>query len=168
MAAPPPREPRTAFGSSRPASAQTTGEKRSESDDRRQQERLSYVGGLRPAHTAGARSCGHQLVGDPHTDDGTDQGVGTGSRQTEVPSAEIPNDIYSALDNFEKAFEWLEKAYDDGSPDLIELNSEPIFDAMRNDRRFSDLMHRVGWECDLSFLLEERWSQLAAKLNRLT
>ena len=53
--------------------------------------------------------------------------------------------IYSALDNFEKAFEWLEKAYDDGSPDLIELNSEPLFDAMRNDRRFSDLMHRVGW-----------------------
>jgi tetratricopeptide (TPR) repeat protein len=53
--------------------------------------------------------------------------------------------IYSALDDFEKAFEWLEKAYDDGSPDLIEINSEPIFDGMRNDRRFSDLMHRVGW-----------------------
>jgi serine/threonine protein kinase len=27
-----------------------------------------------------------------------------------------------------KTFEWLECAYQDGSPDLIELNSEPIFD----------------------------------------
>ena len=54
--------------------------------------------------------------------------------------------IYAASDNIEKAFDWLRKAYDDGSPDLIELNSEPIFDRMRSDPRFSDLMERVGWK----------------------
>ena len=54
--------------------------------------------------------------------------------------------IYAALNNVEKTFEWLEKAYDDGSPDLIELNSEPIFDPIRGDPRFSDLMARIGWK----------------------
>ena len=54
--------------------------------------------------------------------------------------------IYSACGDFEKTFEWLERAYDDGSPDLIELNSEPIFDRVRNDPRFLDLMRRIGWK----------------------
>ena len=32
-----------------------------------------------------------------------------------------------------------------GRPDLIELNSEPVFDGMRADPRFIELMRRVGW-----------------------
>jgi len=54
--------------------------------------------------------------------------------------------IYVADNRVEKAFEWPEKAYDDGSPDLIELNSEPIFDGIRNDVRFTGLMRRIGWQ----------------------
>jgi TolB-like protein/Tfp pilus assembly protein PilF len=53
--------------------------------------------------------------------------------------------IYSASGNTGKAFEWLETAYKEGNPDLIELNSEPVFDSLRGDPRFSDLMQRVGW-----------------------
>jgi TolB-like protein/Tfp pilus assembly protein PilF len=53
--------------------------------------------------------------------------------------------IHAAAHNTEKAFEWLEKAYGEGNPDLIELNSEPVFDGLRNDRRFSGLLGRVGW-----------------------
>ena len=53
--------------------------------------------------------------------------------------------IYAVLDEAEKAFAWLETAYDDGSPDLIELNSEPVFNRLRGDPRFSNLMRRVGW-----------------------
>lgn len=53
--------------------------------------------------------------------------------------------IHSAAGNKEKAFEWLAKAYEEGNPDLIELNSEPVFDGLRDDARFSDLMRRVGW-----------------------
>jgi hypothetical protein len=52
--------------------------------------------------------------------------------------------IYSASWDTNK-FEWLEKAYKEGNPDLIELNSEPLFDSLRTDPRFSDLMQRVGW-----------------------
>jgi tetratricopeptide (TPR) repeat protein len=53
--------------------------------------------------------------------------------------------IYSAAGNADKAFDWLETAYNEGNPDLIELNSEPLFDCIREDSRFSDLMGRVGW-----------------------
>ena len=54
--------------------------------------------------------------------------------------------IYSACGDVAKTFEWLERAYEDGSPDLIELNSEPIFDPIRGDSRFSELMRRIGWK----------------------
>ncbi len=52
---------------------------------------------------------------------------------------------YAAGHNSEKTFEWLETAYQQGNPDLIELNSEPIFDGLRGDHRFTGLMRRVGW-----------------------
>jgi TolB-like protein/Tfp pilus assembly protein PilF len=54
--------------------------------------------------------------------------------------------IYAAGGNSEKAFEWLESSYQGGNPDLIELNSEPIFDGLRGDPRFTGLMRRVGWK----------------------
>lgn len=53
--------------------------------------------------------------------------------------------IYAAAANREKAFHWLEKSYEESSPDLIELNSEPVFDGLRDDPRFPDLMRRIGW-----------------------
>jgi TolB-like protein/Tfp pilus assembly protein PilF len=54
--------------------------------------------------------------------------------------------IHAAGGDRDKAFEWLERAYEGGNPDLIELNSEPIFDGLRGEPRFSDLMRRIGWE----------------------
>jgi TolB-like protein/Tfp pilus assembly protein PilF len=54
--------------------------------------------------------------------------------------------IHAAGGNKKKAFEWLERAYAEGNPDLIELNSEPVFDTLRRDPRLSDLMRRVGWD----------------------
>jgi TolB-like protein len=42
-------------------------------------------------------------------------------------------------------FEWLERAYLERNPDLIELRSEPVFDSLRSDPRFADLLRRVGW-----------------------
>jgi tetratricopeptide (TPR) repeat protein len=54
--------------------------------------------------------------------------------------------IYAAGGNKEKALQWLELAYEGGNPDLIELNSEPIFDGLRDDPRFSSLMRKIGWQ----------------------
>ena len=53
--------------------------------------------------------------------------------------------IYAASDK-DKAFGWLERAYEEGNPDLIELNSEPVFDILRADARLSDLMQRIGFQ----------------------
>jgi tetratricopeptide (TPR) repeat protein len=53
--------------------------------------------------------------------------------------------IHAAAGNAEKSLEWLEKAYDHASADLIELNSEPLFDGLRHEPQFLDLMRRVGW-----------------------
>ena len=54
--------------------------------------------------------------------------------------------IHAAAGDKQKAFCWLERAYDQGNADLIELNSEPVFDVLRDDRRCSDLMRRIGWK----------------------
>ncbi len=53
--------------------------------------------------------------------------------------------IYAAAGDAGRAFQWLERAYQERNPDLIELVNEPAFDAVRNDPRFDDLLHRVGW-----------------------
>ncbi len=51
---------------------------------------------------------------------------------------------YIGLDDKERAFEWLEKAYEERSlrPDLMRLDL--AFDPLRSDPRFQDLMRRVG------------------------
>ncbi len=54
--------------------------------------------------------------------------------------------IYSVSGDAEEAFEWLEVAYKEGNPDLIELNTETVFDPIRDDPRFADLMRRVAWD----------------------
>jgi TolB-like protein/Tfp pilus assembly protein PilF len=53
--------------------------------------------------------------------------------------------IHAAARDREETFVWLERAYQEGNPDLIELNSEPMFDPLRSDPRFSGLMRRVGF-----------------------
>ena len=51
---------------------------------------------------------------------------------------------YSSLHEKDRAFEWLEKAYQEHSGWLLELEIDPIWDPLRSDPRFQDLMHRVG------------------------
>jgi tetratricopeptide (TPR) repeat protein len=52
--------------------------------------------------------------------------------------------IHCALGQTEEAFEWLEKAYQERSGWLPYLKVEPRLDALRVDRRFADLLRRVG------------------------
>ena len=53
--------------------------------------------------------------------------------------------IHAAARDRTKTLQWLETAYEGGNPDLIELNSEPVFDFLRGDARFANLMERIGW-----------------------
>ncbi len=52
--------------------------------------------------------------------------------------------VYIGLDDKEKAFEWLEKAYQDHSPWLIWLKVDPRFERLRSDPRCADLLRRMG------------------------
>jgi TolB-like protein/Flp pilus assembly protein TadD len=52
--------------------------------------------------------------------------------------------IYTALDEKERAFEWLQTACDNRSEGLVWLKVDPLFDNLRADARFADLLHMVG------------------------
>jgi len=52
--------------------------------------------------------------------------------------------VYSGLGENDKAFEWFEKALEDRSGWLANLNVEPGLDPIRSDPRFQDLVRRVG------------------------
>ncbi len=52
--------------------------------------------------------------------------------------------VHVSLGHKDQAFEWLEKAYEERSSWLVSLNVEPIFDSLRSEPRFADLVRRVG------------------------
>jgi tetratricopeptide (TPR) repeat protein len=52
--------------------------------------------------------------------------------------------VYSTMGEKDKAFEWLEKAYDERTPWMFEVNVTPELSPLRNDPRFQDLLRRVG------------------------
>lgn len=53
--------------------------------------------------------------------------------------------IYVGLNEKDEAFEWLEKAFNDRSAGMIFLKVEPMFDPIRSDPRFQDLLRRVNF-----------------------
>src|SRR5207237_1166015 len=52
--------------------------------------------------------------------------------------------IYVGLGETDKAFEWLEKAYQERSEWLLGLKVEPLYDPLRTDPRFKSLVRRIG------------------------
>lgn len=52
--------------------------------------------------------------------------------------------IYVALGDHDQAFTWLEKAWEERSVRLVNLKTHPWFDPLRSDRRYADLLRRVG------------------------
>jgi tetratricopeptide (TPR) repeat protein len=51
---------------------------------------------------------------------------------------------YAGINDMDKAFEWLDKAFDARFGPLIYLKVNPIWDPMRSDPRFADRLKRVG------------------------
>jgi TolB-like protein/DNA-binding winged helix-turn-helix (wHTH) protein/Tfp pilus assembly protein PilF len=52
--------------------------------------------------------------------------------------------IYAGLDEKDKSFAWLDKAYQEHSFTLSNLKIEPRFDPLRSDPRFADMLRRIG------------------------
>jgi serine/threonine protein kinase/TolB-like protein/cytochrome c-type biogenesis protein CcmH/NrfG len=58
-----------------------------------------------------------------------------------------PYDIavtYAGLDDKERVFEWLNKAYEEHSAFMVYMNSDPRLKPLRPEPRFRDLLHRMG------------------------
>ncbi|MBV9764150.1 MAG: winged helix-turn-helix domain-containing protein [Acidobacteriaceae bacterium] len=53
-------------------------------------------------------------------------------------------DVYLGLKDRDHTFEWLEKAYTLRAPRMIYLNVDSNFDPLRSDRRFRELVRKVG------------------------
>jgi tetratricopeptide (TPR) repeat protein len=53
--------------------------------------------------------------------------------------------VYVALGERQQAFAWLEKAYGQRDPLLLNLKVDASFDPLRSDPRFQDLLRRVGF-----------------------
>ncbi len=53
--------------------------------------------------------------------------------------------IYAGLGEKDRAFEWLEKAFEQRDNGLVELKVVPMLDSLRSDPRFRDFVQRVGF-----------------------
>jgi TolB-like protein/Tfp pilus assembly protein PilF len=52
---------------------------------------------------------------------------------------------FGAAGDGRRALEWLERAYQEHNPDLIELTREPSFRSLWSEEKFRQLARRVGW-----------------------
>jgi hypothetical protein len=51
---------------------------------------------------------------------------------------------YAVLNEKDKAFEWLEKAFEEHAPGFLDLDLDPDYDNLRTDNRFHDLIRRIN------------------------
>jgi TolB-like protein len=54
--------------------------------------------------------------------------------------------IHAALAEKDRAFTWLEKAFEQHCAELFDLKVEPKYDSLRSDARFRSLLQRIGLE----------------------
>jgi eukaryotic-like serine/threonine-protein kinase len=52
-------------------------------------------------------------------------------------------ELYARMDQKDAAFDWLERAYKEHSSWLNFVNANPVYDSLRSDPRFSDLLHQM-------------------------
>lgn len=65
-------------------------------------------------------------------------------KKRHIPAAYIAG-IYAGLLDKDQAFAWLERGYQERSDGMTYLKIERLFDSLRSDARFLDLLRRVGF-----------------------
>ena len=61
-----------------------------------------------------------------------------------IPAAAFVN-AYLGLGDYERALEWLDRAFDERSNILLSLKAHPFFDPLRNDPRYAALHRRMNF-----------------------
>ena len=56
--------------------------------------------------------------------------------------------VHSGLHDNHAAFSWLEKSFEERSPFLVYIRTEPKLDPLRSDKRFGDLLRRIGFQAN--------------------
>jgi TolB-like protein/tetratricopeptide (TPR) repeat protein len=64
--------------------------------------------------------------------------------RTEYVAAPCIAELYVALDDHDRAFEWLDKAVEERSSMLVTMQTSHHYDPLRGDSRFARLVERVG------------------------
>jgi tetratricopeptide (TPR) repeat protein len=67
------------------------------------------------------------------------------TQSTYVDHAQIAA-LFMALGQKDRAFDWLDKAYRERSPELTAFKIDPLWDDLRPDPRFSGLLKKIGLE----------------------
>ena len=67
----------------------------------------------------------------------------TSAKGDYVPSFDVAA-VYAALGEKERAFEWLDRAYEERAARMVYLGTDPRYDPLRSDPRFADLLRRMG------------------------
>ena len=66
-----------------------------------------------------------------------------GSRADRTPSLLV---AYAGTGQKERVIELLQKAYSEHSNAVVQIKVDPMYDPIRNDPRFEDLLRRLGLE----------------------
>jgi tetratricopeptide (TPR) repeat protein len=81
------------------------------------------------------------------------------SKQRYVPPVAVAI-VYAGLGKIDDAFQWLDKSLEERDGLLVYLKVGSVFDCLRSDRRFSELLSRIGLQDNLGlpdqYLSEER------------
>ena len=86
------------------------------------------------------------------------------SERQYVPSF-LPAYLYASLADKEDAFRWLEKAYQEHSWCMLELNVEKNWDPIRRDPRFAEYVRKAGLPEDRGRYDKVRGTQFAARTS---
>ncbi len=65
------------------------------------------------------------------------------AKEEEMPPLRYA-ELYTQIEDFDRAIEWLEKAYEQRSSSLVYLNVFASFDPLRSDERFKALLRKIG------------------------
>jgi serine/threonine protein kinase/tetratricopeptide (TPR) repeat protein len=71
--------------------------------------------------------------------------VNRAMKKGNMPPASLLARLNGELGNRDEAFKWLEKAYQNNESDLTFLKVSPIWDKLRDDPRFADILRRLNF-----------------------